>query len=467
MHSTSEVRHERLELTLAPKCARSMRRALLLASSLSLGLAASAFAKEDTPRKASPPRPIPPEIQVVFREAKASAAAGRGLAGARCVLQIASAAEQAGNTHRFAEACKVLSHISEVAPGEAFPPAIQFHIARGHHLRGLRDRSLAGFKAVFRAATTPDERREWIPRAAGEVGQRLFAQERYLEAALAYETVVCEFPEHELAQTHLRYAISAMKRTAEQFGEEKGPFTDRLAQLSSKAATPGIPSPGLEAFRAGVREQTRRQWLLAVKAYRRVPETATRSGLYANAMANAGYCYTRAHKATPSPAYVSAARATLLKAIEASETSGRADLQAFARVHLAELELKHDPGAALATLTPFDGPLEQSSRAVRARWLQVKATLNLGGPNAGLDAEAYFGRVEHRSQDPAYRNLLYAMIKGLRVLARREGKRPGGELLSATWRRRAADFAQRLLVHSPALRPAVRLYLARVIKEGA
>lgn len=50
----------------------------------------------------------------------------------------------------------------------------------------------------------------------------LFAQERYLEPALAYQVVVDEFPKHLFAPDAARYATAALRRASKQLRSPPG-----------------------------------------------------------------------------------------------------------------------------------------------------------------------------------------------------------------------------------------------------
>ncbi|MGE0708886.1 MAG: tetratricopeptide repeat protein [Planctomycetota bacterium] len=430
----------------------------------------------------------PMGLLLVFERAKAMAGAGQGERGAREIFNMLKEAKTLADKgdesarRRFVDACKVLSEISDVTGGEVYTPEIQFYVGFGYFCRGKPELAIAGYKGVLVAARTPQERREWVPKSVREIGNRLFQQERFLEAALAYETVFTEFPDHDLAPDAVRFALSAMKQAVVQLGEssEEGSLTKFYKELQRRAeVTGGAELQAKNTMRDATDAQTRGDWVKAAQTYLEVPATSTdkktgktsKVSYYPNAMANAGYCYSLAFKKTKEDKYLKLARESLQKAAKVGGEYGDTESQALACYYLGELELKlrDDPKLALEALRPFDGELGGTKRAVRARYLQAMAHLDLGGPSAGTEAEEYFDKVKDRTKDDFYPTFAYHMTAKLRAYGADLFKaNPKDLTIARTWRKKAARYAK-LYLDSEDLskvRDVVLFYLADCLFEG-
>jgi tetratricopeptide (TPR) repeat protein len=433
-------------------------------------------------------RKHPLGLQLVFERAKAMAGAGQGERGAREIFRMLKTAQtqaEAGDEaaqRRFVDTCKVLSEISDVTGGEVYEPEVQFYVGYGYFCRGKSELSVAGYKGVLTAARTPQERVEWVPKAVREIGNRLFQQERFLEAALAYQTVFTEFPDHSLAKDAVRFSISAMKRAIDQFGETDpngalNKFYKQLKRSAERAA--GAELQAKNTMNDATTAQKRQDWVKAAQTYLEVPATATdkktkkttKISYYPNAIANAGYCYSQAFKKSKDKKYLKLAQENLRKATKVGAEYGDRESQALACYYLGELELnlRKDPNAALMALKPFDGPLGSTGRAVRARYLQAMASLKKGGPGAGSKAEAFFNKVKDRTTDDFFPTFAYSMAARLRSFgAKRFKADPSDVNVPRAWRKKAARYAKLYLDASDAskVREQVYFYLADVLFEG-
>lgn len=431
-------------------------------------------------------RDHPMGLLLVFERAKALAGAGQGQRGADEIFRMLKEAQAAADRgddasrRRFVDACKVLSEISDVTGGEVYSPEIQFYVGYGYFCRGESELSIAGYKGVLTAAETAKERAVWVPKAVREIGNRLFQQERFLEAALAYQTVFVEFPDDDFAEESVRYAISAVNQAKKQFGETGssgtlGQFERQLIDDSAAAAGPMIGAKAklkdaAEAQRAG-------RWVDAAQAYLGVPATYEKDGksakvkFYPNAIANAGYCYSQAYKQTNEEKYLGLARETLKKATVAGAEYGDQESQALACYYLGELDynIRKDYDSAIEVLKPFDGELSGTGRAVRARYVQAMAHLARGNSDGATQAERYFDEIKDKTKDDFYPNFAYHMAAKLRSWGNSAYEKSRDVNDARTFRAKAARYAKRYLAAVGELKDAkeaVLFYLADVLFEG-
>lgn len=431
-------------------------------------------------------REHPLGLLLVFERAKALAGAGQGQRGADEIFKMLKEAQAAADRgddasrRRFVDACKVLSEISDVTGGEVYSPEIQFYVGYGYFCRGESELSIAGYKGVLTAAESPKERAEWVPRAVREIGNRLFQQERFLEAALAYQTVFVEFPDDDFAEESVRFAISAVNKAKKQFGETGGngtlgQFERQLIDDSAAAAGPMIGAKAklkdaAEAQKAG-------RWVDAAQAYLGVPATYEKDGksakvkFYPNAIANAGYCYSQAFKQTKDDKYLALARETLKKATVAGAEYGDQESQALACYYLGELDysIREDYDSAIEVLKPFDGELAGTGRAVRARYVQAMAHLARGKSDGASQAERYFDEIKDKTKDDFYPNFAYHMASKLRSWGNGLFEKSRDVNDARTYRAKAARYAKRYLQAVGDLKDvkeAVLFYLADVLFEG-
>ncbi|MBL4847286.1 MAG: hypothetical protein JKY65_17340 [Planctomycetes bacterium] len=431
-------------------------------------------------------RDHPMGLLLVFERAKALAGAGQGQRGAGEIFKMLKDAQRAADKgddsarRRFVDACKVLSEISDVTGGEVYSPEVQFYVGYGYFCRGESELSIAGYKGVLTAARTPKERAKWVPKAVREIGNRLFQQERFLEAALAYQTVFVEFPDDPFAADSVRFAISAIKRAKKQFGESGtrgalGQFEKELINDSTAAAGPMIAARSKMSEAA--EHQKAGRWVESAQAYLAVPATYDKDGkrhnvkFYPNAIANAGYCYSQAYKRTEDKKYLGLARETLKKATKAGADYGDTESQALACYYLGELDyrLRKDYDAALESLKPFDGPLSNTGRAVRARYVQAMAHFDRGRADGAEKAEYYFDKIKDKTSDDFYPNFAYRMSSKLRIWGARRFEEKNDIAISRVFRAKAARYAKRYLRASGELskvKSSVLFYLSDVLFEG-
>lgn len=380
-------------------------------------------------------RDHPMGILLTFELAKSLAGAGQGADGAQQIYAVVQKAKNAPEAEKIpqlgmsrlgAGACRALSELSDQTGGEIYSPEIQFATGTGYFLRRRPELAISAFKGVITAARTRQEREEWVPKAVWEIGQLLFAQERFLEAALAYETVFAEFPEHEKAEEAARIALSASKRACEQFKEDptgSTPIAGLYKRLSETAQKLGSGFENLLINEAkdlqlkGNFEGAAKKYL-EVKPEQKDDKTGqvTKVKFYANAVANAGYCYFQAYKQSKDEKLLGLARENLQKAAKAAKDLGDLESQALACFYLGQLESqlqRHDE--ALKALAPFDAELKDTAKyIVRARRAQADAYLKLGKLE---QAEACFETVKDKKSDPDFYVFAFNMGDGVRGIA--------------------------------------------------
>lgn len=434
----------------------------------------------------------PMGILLTFERAKALGGAGRGAQGAEelwSVIEKAMSAPEAdkipglGMSRLGAGACRALSELSDVSGGEIYPPAIQYHVGIGYFLRQRPELAIAGFKGVLVAARTPQERREWVPKAVRQIGNLYFEQSRFLEAALAYETVMTEFPDHESGGEAIRFSLSAAKRAIEQFGEDPTNTNTPLVKLYKRiegGAAKNDPEQAAKIFmNEAADKQNREQWVPAAEAYLQVPAEikgeasapARKVSFYPNAVANAGYCYFQAFKKGKNPEHLSKARESLARSVQLAREANDLEAQSLGAFYLGELECDMDrPAEALAALAPFDAELRATTRyIVRARYQQAQAHFMLNQPDALEKAEAEFRKVADKRDDVVLARFAYFMSRSIRSRANEVLKAPGDQLDAAReLRRRAARYAKDFFDSTPkeSLREAHYFWIGGVLFDG-
>lgn len=373
-------------------------------------------------------------ILFTFERAKALAGAGQGATASADLWAIVQKSMQAPEAEKIpglnmtrlgAGACRALSELADVTGGEVYAPEVQYHVGIGYFLRQRQDLAISAFKGVLTAARTPEERAEWIPKAVEQIGKLLFEQERFLEAAIAYETVFSEFPDHEKATQAVNIALSASKRAVEQFGEDPNsrstPMAGFYRRIEQVAA--GDPTRGPQIImNQAADSQRKEQWVAAAQKYLEVPAEVEVDGkkrqvpFFANAISNAGYCYAQAFKKEKKPEHLAQARECLARAAKLAKDRGDQDSQSLACFYLGELENDNErPQEALAALAPFDAELAQTTKyIVRARYQQAQAYLALGKPDAVEKAEAAWKQIENLSSDAFYGRFAYFLANELR-----------------------------------------------------
>lgn len=405
------------------------------------GKSAEAFDKVknlDEDRRLAGWREHPMGILLTFEMAKSLAGAGQGSEGAEQIYAVVEKARRAPEAEKIpglgmsrlgAGACRALSELSDQTGGEIYSPDIQYATGTGYFLRRRPELAISAFKSVLTACKTRDERAEWVPKAVWEIGQLLFTQERFLEAALAYETVFVEFPDHEKAAEAAKIALSAAKRACEQFKEDttssKAPVVLLYKRLVDKAQDLGGGFENL-IIQEAADLQRKGNFVGAAQKYLEVkPESkdektgeVRKVKFYANAVANAGYCYFQAYKQSKDQKQLTLARENLQKAAKVAKELNDLDSQSLASYYLGQLESQLDPPRweeSLKALAPFDAELADTTKyIVRARRTQAEAYLQLGKLD---EAEACFEKVKGRKSDPDYYVFAYNMAKGVRQIA--------------------------------------------------
>lgn len=434
---------------------------------------------------------LPLGVLFTFERAKAMAGAGQGAQAAQELWGIVEKSMKVPDSEKIpalgmsrigAGACRALSELSDVSGGEIYAPEIQYHVGVGYFLRQRTELAIAGFKGVLVAARTPQERREWVPKAVRQIGNLYFQQERYLEAALAYETVMTEFPDHEDAGDAVKFSLSAAKRAVEQFGEDvtnTGTPVVKLYKRIEGSAAQGNADIAVTTFmREAADLQTREQWVPAAEKYLAVPAETEQDGkkrkvaLYPNAVANAGYCYFQAYKKNKNnQEYLTKARESLSRAVQLAREAKDLEAQSLAAFYLGELECDLErPNEALAALAPFDAELSSTTRyMVRARYQQAQAFMMQNQAGALEKAEEAYRKVADRRNDAVFPRFAYYMSRTVRQAAVDALKASGDQLARArTLRERAARYAKDFFdtTDKASLRDAHYFWIGGVVFDG-
>jgi tetratricopeptide (TPR) repeat protein len=453
--------------------------------------AVQAAAGIDEARYAQGWRDHPMGILLQFERAKAQAGAGQGAAGAAELWSVIQQAMQVPDSEKIpglgmsrigAGACRALSELSDVSGGEIYPPAMQYHVGIGYFLRQRSDLAIAGFKGVLVSARTPAERREWVPKAVKQIGNLLFEQNRFLEAALAYETVMTEFPDHPDASDAVKFALSAARRAIDQFGEnptnKQTPICALYNRIESGAAQNDPEQLAKVAMRTAGELHERGQWAEAADNYLKVPAEIPLEGggkravtIYPNAVANAGYCYFQLYKASKNQEHLGKAREQLTRAVQLARAANDVEAQSLAAFYLGELECELDrPTQSLEALAAFDRELASATRyMVRARYVQAQAYFKLNQPDAVAKAEEAFDKISSRTDDQYYARFAYYLARQLRTLASAKLKEAGDHLEEAReLRRKSARYGKAFFDGSnkDTLRDAHYFWVGSVLFDG-
>jgi len=355
------------------------------------------------------------------------------------------------------EACKGLAGISDASGGEIFPPEMQFLVGFGHKANGDDEKAIVGYKGVLTSAVSKEDRKLWVPKAVTEMGTLLYYQGRFLEATLAYMALYKEFPDHPEAQNAIMFARAAMLKALKAFGEDEsgsGPL-QALKKEIEEALTAGGSGPVAAQllFKEAAKSQTRRKYSLAAQKYLQVPAEYTDDDgkkkpikFYANAVANAGYCYFREYQDLAKKKKKASAKEMLGKATKELERAlGIAkdkkdnNSLAVASYFLGELynfEKKHT--AALRVLKGFDGKLGSVKRfTVRARNQQIVAYLETGKID---EAEKRYTLVKDRKDDSALAGLIFNMGDWFNSRADKAAKAKKGRAEVLKWRSKAGEY---------------------------
>jgi len=333
----------------------------------------------------------------------------RAAAGARILYAIVLEARRAPPAERLAGldmapsgavACRALSELADQS-GARFGPGPQHCAGLGYVLRGEPARAAVAFKEVLTAARSPAQREAWLPRAVKELGELLFRQERYLEAAIAYDALLRALPGHAAAPRAGRYARSAARRAVAQLGDPgDGPLAAFLAEVEARAErVGGADLAARYALEDAVALHREGRWREAAARYREVPPGVDG---HARALASAAACLLAAARAEGDAALRAEARAAAVDALAAAGEDP--STQALARLTLGRVELAAGrPGAALEALAWFDDPSAGEGGArlrARARSAQARAHLDRGEAGDLAAAEGRFAAVDVAEADP-------------------------------------------------------------------
>jgi len=379
----------------------------------------------------------------------------------------------------LARGCVALAELAAVGEGVLRTPAACFYAGYGQQTQGEAGRSLHSYRRVLYRAQTPKERARWIPRAAREVGAQLFGQERYLEAALAYELVCREFPDHPFAMDAARYASSALKRAGKQLGNPPGgTIWDFRRRVEASVGQLLSPQAALRTRLAELGELCRAgRWSQAAEGYAAVAGGQADSRLRVRVLTEAGRSAWRAYREPPErqrdPRALASSRTHLREAVRVAEARGWIEEEAGARRRLAMIEGDlNNLIEVLELLEPFESRLQGASEAFAARQLQARAYLGQGGPQAADAAERAFAAAGPGVGDARAR-FAYELVSRLRSWGEARASQSGQPAERREARRRAARYAAIYLeaARSPegslsGVRLDVLSYLARVCSEG-
>ncbi|MBL4844925.1 MAG: hypothetical protein JKY65_05315 [Planctomycetes bacterium] len=282
-------------------------------------------------------------IDLISVRAQAAAALGdvegavRDLLALLQPLEARARASSAGAAVRdFRVGCLALAELSKLGEAAIRSPAGCFYAAFGHSRRGESGRSLQSYKRVLHTARTPNDRARWVPRAVREVGAVLFRQERYLEAALAYQIVFSEFPKDAFAPQAALFAIAALRRAVKQLGSPPGGALEDFKLLLLKGAEAHLSAEVRLRGRLAdlAQDEGAKRWAKAAAGYVEI-SAETKAALRAKVLTRAGRCHWRDHLATRRVPPLTSARARLRESITLANSQGWTNEEAAARQTLA------------------------------------------------------------------------------------------------------------------------------------
>lgn len=375
------------------------------------------------------------------------------------------------------EASKALAGLSEATGGEIFPPKVQFQVGLGFKILGDDEKAIVGYKGVLTSAVSAEDRKEWVPKAVVEMGTLLFVQKRYLEAALAYRVLYKEFPDHPRAGESVGFARKCVSEAMEQFKVTSGPLAklkkeieDDLGKISQGPAAAQV------AMKNAGKLQVDKRYKEAAEGYLSVPKTYKdkKSGkvlpikFYANAIANAGYCFFKAYEKSEGKdtALADSAVKELNRALKIAKETDDDKSRALAAYYLGELyNYKKEFSKALEALALFDGELQSvASFRVRSARQQVVAFLATDKPK---EAEQRWERVKDEDRDPLLKQIMLLDLADW--FARQAGQmaeKNGDKATITDYRKRAADYAAQWIAASKKLSRSALLWAAGVVVNG-
>lgn len=425
----------------------------------------------------------PGAIALIALRARARVELGqieRGVAELVGALQVRDPrVERGAQGEGLAEGCRALADLASLGPGVLRSPAASFYAGYGEQLRGRAGRSLLSYRRVLHQARTPEARARWVPRAAREAGAQLFKEERYLEAALAYEVVCREFPEDTFAEDAARYATAALRRARAQLGDPPG---GTLAELGRRfEVSVGRLLPREASLRSRLMELSRLlrlgRWDQAAEGYAELaasePDSRLRVRLLCEAGSSAWRSYTEPPQASRDPSALESCRVRLREGLQVAESRGWSAEEASARRRLAEVEAElGNLLLALELLEPFGTRLAETDEAFAARRLEARVLLKQGGPEAADAAERCF-RAAGPGQGEERERFAYELVSRLRAWGEARANQTGRPLERRRARARAARYAAIYLAAQAdaegrlaELRPDIAAYLARVCSQG-
>lgn len=334
-----------------------------------------------------------------FQLAKALTALGRfseGIEEAYKIFVIEQATRKGGQVSPFeVEAAKTMAELSKEVSTVKFPVGAAYAVARGFHYQEQWSDAIAAYKKVYGAPGSPDEQREYAPKALFELGKLLYTNERYLEAGIALAEV-CErfqdFPQINQAATLLKQAYRKVRELAKQSGKltkfEEDAFEE--AKKIAQKAVPASLGPIKDQFTQAAEYAKEGNYTLAAETYEDIPKNykeASTGGemvmkavpFYAYARAQLGYCsymlYLRSVKTDPKEALEMLKKTTKILEEALNEAAEAEDVRAevTARYYLAKTltedlwkddEAKDNAKKTLEYLAPFKEKFKAHKTAV-------------------------------------------------------------------------------------------------------
>ncbi len=330
--------------------------------------------------------------------AKALTAQGRyseGIDECYKVFAIEQASRTGGQVSPFeVNAAKTMAELSKQVSTVKFPIGAAFAVARGFQYQEQWDDAIIAFKKVYGSPGSPDEIREYAPKALFELGKMLYSNGRYLEAAIALAEV-CEqfqdFAQIGQAANLMKQAFRKVQENAEasgKAGKAEGDWVEYSKKLY-KDTLPATLEPIKDMMRQALAYAGKGNFKLAAETYDDVPktfqdtatggETVTKPNpYYAAARAQLGYCTYRLHdkhvKTNPEEALkVLKKAAEILEDalnIAAAEENKNAEITALyylAKCYTTDLwkdkEAKEKAKKALEYMAPFKGKHKDNKNA--------------------------------------------------------------------------------------------------------
>jgi len=304
-------------------------------------------------------------------------------------------------------AAKALAEIVDTTPA-IFPAPVQYRAGQGFFFRQQWEKATWAFKQVLVTASTDEERELWGARALIDTANCYLKVGRVLEAAITYQGLYRLFPGNDQSGKAMALAKQIYgdlaKETKSAFYQKRA---DEVAEDIVKLAEG--PAAEREKYKQAVEWQRARRYVDAAEKFLSIEKEVKYKGktspipFYAEAIANAGYCYYLAHlEAAKSPGkggeHLKKALDTLKHALDIGRKEKDLDAWAAAayflsRIHGNDKQKQWDE--ALAALEPFDDELAaQKGFLGRALGQRVYCYIQKGQLDA---ADAAFTRLEEVS----------------------------------------------------------------------